>query len=40
VLAPGRPQALRPCLGAGACAGLDGPAQLARQLPRLLGGHG
>lgn len=37
VLPPGRPQALHPCLGAGACAELGGPTQLAWRLPSLLG---
>lgn len=38
VLPPGRPQGLSPCLGAGACAGLEGPSDLAWRLPALLGG--
>lgn len=38
VLPPGRPRSLQASLGARACAALSGPAQLAQQLPRLLGG--
>lgn len=39
VLPPGRPQWLSACLGAGACAGLEGPSHLALRLPALLGGN-
>lgn len=38
VLPPGQVRWLQSSLGAGACAALKGPAQLDRQLPRLLGG--